>query len=76
MSIKNLKILYYKIELFGDAMQQPEVYRMTSDVAEVKPTSWGRRGSNDHSIERIQVHTILDCEGNRIEGIWKEANFY
>jgi hypothetical protein len=51
-------------------MQKPEVCRMTSEIVVVEPSTWGRRGTNDQSIERIEVHAIIDREGNHIEGVW------
>jgi CheY-like chemotaxis protein len=47
-----------------------EIIYLSSDFIELKPTSWGRQGSNDRSVERTQVDAIFNRDGIQVEGIW------
>ena len=50
-----------------------EVVVVRSEVVEIRPRQWGRRGSNDQSIERIEVSALFDRDGRRLEGHWNAA---
>lgn len=49
-----------------------EVVVLRSNCVEISPSRWGRRGSNDESVERTQVSAIVGRDGNRIEGCWTD----
>jgi len=54
-------------------MTYTRVHIIRSAFLDLRPASWGRRGSNDESSERIQVDALVVRDGNEVAGVWVEG---